>query len=158
MLIVSFGLHIIKLDDPKAFFKGELLYPIYARCPPGVDHLAKYAPYGNTTRWRIAGAIYGLIANQASLKYFEKSSEALRGIGYIQCPSDKALFFKWFTKTLASACHPLAACRRPPGWIQRAQRLEGGGTFTWGAARIWRKKVPTPSPGTTTNTTARLEG
>jgi hypothetical protein len=26
ILIVSYGLHIVKLDDPKAFCKGELLY------------------------------------------------------------------------------------------------------------------------------------
>jgi hypothetical protein len=109
ILIVSFGLHIIKLDDPKAFCnKGELLYPIYARCPPGLDHLEKYAPYGNKTRWRITGAIYGLI--QASLKYFEKSSEVLRGIGFVQCPFDKALFFKWFTNTRIGMRWPGQRC------------------------------------------------
>jgi hypothetical protein len=66
ILILSFGLHIVKLDDPKAFCKGELLYAIYAHCPPGLDHIHKYAPFGKDTRWCITGAIYGLI--QASLK------------------------------------------------------------------------------------------
>jgi hypothetical protein len=42
----------------------------------------------------VLGAIYGLI--QASLKYFIKSAEVLKGIGFEQCPFDMALFFKWF--------------------------------------------------------------
>jgi hypothetical protein len=40
------------------------------------------------------GAIYGLI--QASLKYFIKSAEVLKGIGFMQCPFDMAVFCKWF--------------------------------------------------------------
>jgi hypothetical protein len=36
--------------------------------PTGVDHVQRYAPYGKRTRWKIIGAIYGLI--QASLRYF----------------------------------------------------------------------------------------
>jgi hypothetical protein len=58
ILIVSYGLHIVKLDDPKAFCMGELLYPIYAHCSPGLNHMEKYAPYGKQTRWCITGAIW----------------------------------------------------------------------------------------------------
>ena len=54
ILIVSYGLHIIKLDDPKAFCKGELLYPIYAHCPPGLQPSTEVcALYGKHTRWCI---------------------------------------------------------------------------------------------------------
>jgi hypothetical protein len=49
---------------------------------------------GKKTRWKVLGAIYGLI--QASLKYFLKSSEVLKGIGFMQCPFDMAVFCKWF--------------------------------------------------------------
>jgi hypothetical protein len=94
IIIVCYNLHIMKIDDPKAFCQGELLYPIYANVPPGVRNLPKYAPWGKKTRWKVLGAIYGLI--QASLKYFIKSSEVLKGIGFMQCPFDMALFCKWF--------------------------------------------------------------
>jgi hypothetical protein len=36
---------------------------------------------------------------QASLKYFEKSSEVLIEMGFVQCPFHKPLFCKWFTST-----------------------------------------------------------
>jgi hypothetical protein len=66
ILVVSFSLHIVKLDDPKSFCKGELLCPLYARCPPGLDHLPQCAPFGKDTRWRVTGAIYGLIQARQS--------------------------------------------------------------------------------------------
>jgi hypothetical protein len=95
ILIVCFNLHIMKIDVPKAFCQGDLLYPIYATAvPPGVRHMPKYAPWGKKTRWKVLGAIYGLI--QAGLKYFLKSSEVLKGIGFMQCPFDMAVFCKWF--------------------------------------------------------------
>ena len=76
IIIVCFNLHIMKIDDPKAFCQGDLLYPIYATVPPGIRNMEKYAPWGKKTRWKVLGAIYGLI--QASLKYFIKSSEHCR--------------------------------------------------------------------------------
>jgi hypothetical protein len=94
IIIVNFGLMIFKVDDPKAFCKGDADYPIFSYCPRGVEHVEEYAPHGKDTRWRIIGAIYGLI--QASLRYFLKSADVMKGIGFIQCPFDKTAFIKWF--------------------------------------------------------------
>jgi hypothetical protein len=85
---------IFKVDDPKAFCKGDADYPIFSSCPRGVEHVERYAPYKKRTRWRIIGAMYGLI--QASLRYFLKSADVMKGIGFIQCPFDKTVFVKWF--------------------------------------------------------------
>jgi hypothetical protein len=94
IIIVSFAMNIFKIDDPKAFCKGDADYPIYTKVPRGVEHVEKYAPHGKRTRWKVIGAIYGLI--QASLRYFLKSSEVMEGLGFIQCPFDKTVFIKWF--------------------------------------------------------------
>ena len=96
IIIVSFGMNIFKIDDPKAFCKGDADYPIFTYVPKGVEHIEKYAPHGKRTRWKVIGAIYGLI--QASLRYFLKSSDVMEGLGFIQCPFDKTVFIKWFNK------------------------------------------------------------
>ena len=94
ILIVNFGMHIFKIDDPKAFCKGDADYPIYSYAPRGVESVKDYAPFGRNTRWKILGAIYGLI--QASLRYFLKAADVMEGLGFIQCPFDKTVFIKWF--------------------------------------------------------------
>ena len=78
IIIVSFGMNIFKIDDPKAFCKGDADYPIFTYVPKGVEHIEKYAPHGKRTRWKVIGAIYGLI--QASLRYFLKSSSVMEGL------------------------------------------------------------------------------
>lgn len=94
IIIVSFGLMVFKIDDPKAFCLGDADYPIYTKVPRGVEDSPKYAPYGKDTRWKVTGAIYGLI--QASLRYFLKSKDVMEGLGFRQCAFAKTVFIKHF--------------------------------------------------------------
>jgi hypothetical protein len=94
IIIVSFGLMVFKIDDPKAFCQGDADYPIFTKVPRGVEDNKKYAPWGHDTRWKVQGAIYGLI--QASLRYFLKSKDVMEGIGFRQCAYAKTVFIKHF--------------------------------------------------------------
>ena len=56
--------------------------------------MSEYAPYGQDTRWGVTGAIYGLI--QASLRYFLRAADVLKGVGFRQCAFAKTIFIKHF--------------------------------------------------------------
>ena len=85
---------VFKIDDPKAFCLGDADYPIDTKVPRGVEDDPKYAPHGKDTRWKVTGAIYGLI--QASLRYFLKPKDVMEGLGFRQCDFAKTVFIKHF--------------------------------------------------------------
>ncbi|CAL1377952.1 unnamed protein product [Linum trigynum] len=83
-IAVTRGWHIHQLDVNNAFLHGDLEEEVYMQIPQG------FARPGETRVCRLRKSIYGL--RQASRNWYQKFTQALLELGFVQSRADHALF------------------------------------------------------------------